>query len=82
MQRSAPFARAHATMALIASAISASIGDFAKQRAMLDAIPAYVSRGKGEGRLHNRSARGAGMAAKRAAVKARNVRRHRMASRG
>lgn len=78
MQRThQPFARAMATMELIATAMAASVGNFAKQKSMLDAIPPYISRGKGEGRLHNRSARGAGMAAHRAAMKKSNVKRHR-----
>lgn len=47
----------------------------------LSMMPAYRSRGHGEGRS-NRSPNGANMAAKRASVKARNIKRHRAACKG
>ncbi|MNK29175.1 hypothetical protein D3C87_475650 [compost metagenome] len=70
-----------AIMAAMNAAMLANPIPGARQIAALNAIPAYESRGKGEGRS-NRRAPGAGMAARRAARKARNVRRHRAASRG
>ena len=81
MQRSNPFARPIQMMAAIAAAMAANPIPGAAQIAALNAIPAYESRGKGEGRS-NRRAPGARMASIRAARKARNVRRHRAAVRG
>jgi hypothetical protein len=83
MQRSAPFARAIQLMALVHACYQAHpIPGIAQQQA-LAALPAYESRGKGGRKSRGAAApHGAGMAAKRAALKARNVRRHRAAVRG
>lgn len=77
--RTNPFARAKMMFAAIAAAMSLpSIG---QQQAAMDEIGPYRSRGNGKG-MSNRRPRGAGMAAHRASVKARNVKRHRAACRG
>jgi hypothetical protein len=52
--RSQPFARAHAMMALVASAMAGSFGD---RQQMLDMIGPYKSRGHGEGRSSNKRAK-------------------------
>jgi hypothetical protein len=78
MNHSQPFARAIAMMAAISAAMSLPR---AMQRSALEQVGEYRSRGKGKGG-GNRRAPGAHMAARRAAIKARNVRRHRVASRG
>lgn len=76
---SKPFARAIMMMASIAAAMShASV---VEQRAAMDKIGPYVSRGKGQGG-GNRSAAGAGMAHHRAAMKTRRVKAHRAHVRG
>lgn len=73
----APFARALAMMSLVAAAMSAHAGNYGAQQAALGAIGPYKSRGKGGKRPHTK---GNGSAkVRRAAVKARNVRRDRRA---
>lgn len=72
MQRSSPFSRATAMMAAIAAAMSLPV---TAQQAAMSAIGPYESRGKGEGRSNRRPA-GAHKAAHRAAIKARNAKRH------
>lgn len=77
MHRSQPFARAIAMMAALAAAATLPTH---LQQARVREIGPYESRGKGRG-MPNRKARGAGMAAHRAAVKRRNVLRFRKANR-
>lgn len=81
MKGGSPFARAIAMMAAIASVMSNFANDTVGRQVAMAGMPQYRSRGKGEGRS-NRVPRGAGMAAKRASIKARNVKRHRAAVRG
>ena len=79
--QSTPFRRANALMAAIATILASTAGNVAAQKAQLGALAPYESRGKGQGK--GKAARhGARMANIRAARKARNVRRHRAASRG
>ena len=77
MHRSQPFARAILMMAAIQAAMTLPTH---LQQAKLGESGPYESRGKGRGGP-NRHAPGAGMASKRAAVKRRNVLRHRAACR-
>ena len=81
MKSGTPFRRAQMMMAAISAIMSATVGNTAAQQAQLAKIGPYESRGKGRN-TPNRSAPGAGMAAKRASVKRRNVLRHRAACRG
>lgn len=84
MQRSAPFARFTMMMGAIAAAMAGGTTQGAQamsRKAAVAQLPAYESRGKGQGRS-NRIAPGAQMANIRAARKARNVKRHRKACRG
>lgn len=75
-----PFARAQMMMAAIAGIVASSGGNVALQQQQLAALGPYESRGKGQGG-RNRVAAGAGMANHRAAMRARNVKRHRKACR-
>lgn len=72
-----PFERAQAVAAAVAFALS--LTDTAARQAALADTPAYKSRGKGGKRPHRHVGTAA---AKRAAVKARNVKRNRRAHRG
>ena len=74
-----PFSRFTALMSLAAAFMSRTPGSNIAQA--VSANGGYIRRGKGEGRP-NRSAAGAGMAAKRASTKARNKRLHKKACRG
>lgn len=75
MQRSAPFSRSLAMMTALAAAMAMAP---MQQQMALAAIGNYESRGKGGKRPH----RHVGVAAsRRAALKARNVRRNRAAHR-
>lgn len=74
------FARANLMFSAIAAIMASTAGNVALQQAQLAALGPYESRGKGrEGK--NRTAAGAGKANHRAAMKARNVKRHRAACR-
>ena len=81
MKSGTPFCRAHMMVAAIASIMASTAGNLAAQQAQLSVLGPYESHGKGKGGS-NRHAPGAGMAGKRAAMKLRNVRRHRAACRG
>lgn len=73
------FRRSISMMAAIVSLMAATAGNFAAQRVGLDALGPYESRGKGKNRAHNR---GGTKRHQRAATKARNSQRHRLACRG
>lgn len=75
-----PFHRAQLMAAAIGAILASTGGNVALQQQKLAELGPYVSRGKGKGG-GNRRAAGAGKANHRAAIKARNVRRHRAASR-
>lgn len=81
MKSGTPFRRASMMMAAISAIMASTHGNFAAQQLQLASLGAYESRGKGKGGP-NRMAPGAGMAAHRAAMKRRNVIRHRKACRG
>lgn len=77
MQSSKPFARASSMLAAIAAIMSMPAS---MQRASLDELGPYVSRGKRKDRSPI-GRKGGHMAAVRAARKARNVRRHKARAR-
>lgn len=79
MQRSQPFARAIAMASMIAAAMAANPWPGLAQQAALSKIGDYESRGKGGKEPHRRG--NGSIKVKRAARKARNVRRHRAACR-
>lgn len=81
MKSGTPFRRASMMMAAISAIMTAASGNTAMQQQQLAQLGPYESRGKGQGGP-NRLAPGAGMAARRAAMKRRNVLRHRKACRG
>jgi hypothetical protein len=80
MKSGTPFRRANMMMAAIQAVMLATAGNMAMQQQQLHAIGPYESRGKGRGGP-NRKAAGAGMANHRAAMKRRNVIKHRKACR-
>jgi len=81
MKYGQPFARAQIMMAAIAGIMASTAGNLALQQSKIDALGPYVSRGKGKGSSRNGIAPGAGKANHRAAMKRRNVLRHRAACR-
>ena len=80
MKHGSPFRRAQMMMAAISAIMSSTVGNMAAQQQQLAALGPYESRGKGKGG-GNRIAARAGKANYRAALKARNIKRHRAASR-
>lgn len=81
MKSGTPFRRAMMMMAAISAIMAGTVGNMAAQQAQLSQLGPYESRGKGRN-MPNRRAPGAGMASHRAAMKRRNVLRHRKACRG
>lgn len=81
MKSGTPFRRATMMMAAISAIMSATMGNMAAQQAQLAQVGPYESRGKGRN-MPNRRAPGAGKANHRAAMKRRNVIRHRKSCRG
>lgn len=81
MKSGTPFRRAQMMLTAIAAIMASTQNNFAAQQQQLASLGTYESHGKGKGGP-NRIAPGAGMAAHRAAMKRRNVIRHRKACRG
>lgn len=75
MQRSKPFSRVMSFMSALAAIMAMNT---TQQQIGLAQLGTYESRGKGKTRIHNR---GGTKAHARAAAKARNVRRNRLAHR-